>query len=119
MNKLPSMEHEFEINSIGSDTQQLFKGVFKYKRPNLGVRRQIKLHEDALNNGSASLDEETRGLNMMLSWLHFTISECPKWWNGGFDMYDVNVIFGIYDEILKFEENFRKKIEDAGKKDES
>lgn len=118
MNKVPSMEHEFDISLIGEETGQKWHGSFKYKRPNLGARRQIKLMEDNLNNGSETLDEEIRAINMMVAWLHFTLIDYPKWWNGGLDLYDVNVLTEIYQEILKFEKKFQEKIEKLGKEDE-
>lgn len=116
--KLPSMTHEFHLNTKGEDTQLPFQGRFTYKRPTLGQRRQIKIHEDSLNNGSGTLDEETRALNMVLAWLQNTLIEYPDWWQGGFDMYDANVIFEIYEEIVKFEDEYRKKIEQMGKNGE-
>ena len=117
MSKLPTMVHEFEINVIGEDTGQKFFGEFKYKRPNLGTRRQIKIMEDSLNNGSETLDDEIKAINLMVSWLHFTIIEYPTWWNGGLDLYDHNVILELYESIIKYEADFRKKIEKAGKED--
>lgn len=115
---LPPMVHEFEINVVGEETGERYKGTFQYKRPNIGLRRQIKIYEDQLNNGSETLDANIRALNLIVSHLHFTLIEYPKWWNGAVDMYDENVLVEIYKEVLNFEESFRKKIEDQSKKDE-
>lgn len=115
---MPSMEYQFEINVVGNETQERYVGEFKYKRPNLGIRRQIKIMEDQLNNGSDTLDDEVRAINMMVSWLHFTLLEHPKWWNGGLDMYDANILEDIYMKILDFERKFKEKIEDFGKEED-
>ena len=117
-NDMPSMEHQFEISVVGNETQERYAGTFKYKRPNLGVRRQIRVMEDQLNNGSDTLDEEIRAVNMMVSWLHFTLIDCPKWWNGGLELYDANVLETIYFKVLDFEKSFKEKIENLGKEDE-
>lgn len=115
---LPSMTHEFELNVVGEETGEKYKGTFKYKRPNIGLRRQIRIYEDELNNGSETLDPNIKGLNLIISHLHFTLIEFPKWWNGGVDLYDENVVIEIYKEVLAFEDSFRKKIEEAAKADE-
>lgn len=115
---LPGMIHEFEINVVGEETNERYQGAFKYKRPNIGLRRQIKIYQDELNNGSTTLDENTQGLNFIISHLHFTLLEFPKWWNGGIDLYDENVVLAIYQKVLDFEEEFRKKIQSKSKKDE-
>ena len=119
MKQLPSMEHEFSINVVGSETQKVFAGSFGYKRPNLGVRRQIKTTEARLNE-DVNLDEEVKALNTMLSWLQFTLTSYPTdWWKGGWDMYDFNVILEIWENIMEFEKQFQDKLIKIGEEDET
>lgn len=112
---LPSMELEFEVNVVGDTTGERYAGSFKYKRPNLGLIRQIRTTRAHLNEDLVNLDDETKLLNEMVSWLSYTIVDSPKWWNNnGWDLYDYNVVLAVYDKVLEYEKSFRKKIEDIG-----
>lgn len=118
MSTLPSMELEFEINIVGDITGERYIGKFKYKRPNLGLIRQIRTTRAHLNEDLRNLDDETLLLNEMVSWLTYTLVDTPKWWNNnGFDLYDYNVVMEVYNKVLEYEKSFRKKIEDIGKED--
>lgn len=117
---MPNMEYSFEVSIIGEKSGQLYQGKFLYKRPNLGLIRQIRCQRARLNEDLKNLDEETVLLNEMLSWMQYTLLEVPAWWDlGGWNLFDYNVVSEIYTKILEFENSFRQKVEDIGKQESS
>jgi hypothetical protein len=111
--KLPSMEHKFSIQIQGSDTQQMFIGEFMYRRPNIAEKSMIEQMRVRLNGDLKTLSNDVAINNEALSYLKFTIKEAPEWWsnsNHGASLHDENVLFEIYNKVIVFEAEWRKKV---------
>jgi len=110
---LPSMECEFEIDVQGSETDQNFKGIFKYKRLTLGKRMEAAKMKCKLSEDLKTLPDDVLMYNEMVSELRYGIIEYPDWWknsNFGLDLYDVNIITALYKEIQNFENEWEEKV---------
>jgi hypothetical protein len=110
---LPDMEHSFEIQTKGEESQVNWVGKFLYKRPNLRERAAIDVMFRRLNGDLVSLDPDVQALNEALSFLRFTLKSYPDWWKDsdfGGAIYDANVIFEVYSKCMNFEADWRKKV---------
>lgn len=111
--KLPSMEHTFTLNVIGSETKQAFDGTFTYKRPTLGKRLEANKMEARLREEKITLDGNVNRYVEMISYLRFGLIAYPDWWknsNFGLDLYDINIIIELYNECDKFEAEWDKQV---------
>lgn len=110
---LPPMETTFTISTKGVHTGQQFDGTFTYRKPNLGKQTEITKLAARLNEGLASLDEDTVAFHEMIARLKHTIIAAPEWWtkaNNGFDLYDLNVILEVYQATTKFDREWLDKV---------
>ena len=110
---LPSMEHTFTIKIKGNDTGKIYEGTFTYKRPNLRKNSEISKTAAILNGGIVNLDEDTKLLHEVLATLKHTIISAPDWWEKsdcGYELYDSNVVFGLYQDCMSFEKKFAESI---------
>lgn len=113
---LPPMELEFNLELKGNKTGKMYSGTFKYQIPNVLKNSQIAISEARLNGGMAEqLDASTALLHYMLAYLRHTIDleSAPKWWTEsdfGANLYDPNVITGIYQKCMEFEKDWEKKV---------
>jgi hypothetical protein len=116
---LPSMEFEFDFDSIGEETHQKYLGKFKYRRLNIKnrteqIKMKVKLDE------SLQIDDELYMLFEMVSWLRFGFVSYPDWWKEndyGLELYDINIITELYKKVNEFENNWSKQLLEK-KKDE-
>lgn len=111
--KLPSMEFEFDLQVLGSESGVNWVGKFKYKRPSLGARSRIDVMRTRLNGDLENLSQEVRDFNEACSHLRYTLSDFPEWWNEcayGLELYDGNVISEIYNKCMDFEDDWKKKV---------
>ena len=107
------MEHSFSIDVEGSETKQKWTGKFTYKRPNLRIKSDISKMTARLNEDLKNLDDDMQFLHRVISNLRFTLTTSPEWWKEadfGFELYDTNVIFDIYREVQKFEDDYFEKL---------
>lgn len=111
--KLPSMEYRFSITVQGDSSQQMYLGDFLYKRPTIGERSLIDQMRARLNGDLRTIDEGIALNNEALSYLRFTLKEYPDFWkdsNFGFNLMDENVLLEIYNKVVLFEAEWRKKV---------
>lgn len=111
--KLPPMEHSFEIQVQGNESGINWVGKFKYKRPSLGARSRIDVMRTRLNGDLDGLSQEVRDFNEAIAHLRYTLEDFPDWWRDsafGLDLYDGNVVSEIYNKIMDFEDEWKKKI---------
>jgi len=107
---IPTRDHEFSINLQGILTKQDYEGTFKSKIPNLKAQAQMAKTKAFLNAGfEDSLDPSTKNLHHMVAYLKHTVTDGPEWFYStdyGYDLYDMNIIEDIYQNILKAEESW-------------
>jgi hypothetical protein len=109
---LPSMEHTFKISVKGTESGRTFEGEFTYRRPR--IKEQLEADKWRNKMAGDAKEEGTSFLYTILSMLRFNIVQAPEWWDGsdkGMELYDLNVILAIYEEIKKFETKWREEIE--------
>ena len=111
--KLPSMEHQFEISVLGSESHINWTGKFNYKRPTIAERGQIEAMACRLNNDLMTIDPDIAVLHRALAHLRYTLKDFPEWWKEsdmGGSLYDTNIITEIYKKCIDFEDEWREKI---------
>ena len=112
---LPDTEHDFVIsNLVGNLTKRSYSGSFRCKITNVKTRAAIAKHRAMLNSGlDSGLDVGTTNLHHMISYLRYSLLEMPKWWKDadcGYELYDVNVIEAVYDNVLEFEKKWLESV---------
>jgi hypothetical protein len=111
--KLPPMEHRFSINVQGEESQVNYMGDFLYKRPTIGEKSLIDQMRARLNGDLRTIDDNVALNNEALSYLRFTLKEFPDFWKEsqfGFNLVDENVLLEIYNKVVQFEADWRKKV---------
>lgn len=120
---IPETTHEFLIDLVGSVTKRRFAGEFKCKIPTLKDQAMIDKHRAVLNGEfPVYLDAGILKLHKMISYLRYTIVDAPMFWRNsdmGYELRDFNVIEGVYDEVMAFEDQWLKTIWGEDQKDES
>ena len=113
---LPLMEHTFTMSLKGADSQRTFTGEFIYKRLNVKNRLECqKWYAQQIENID---DDSLMAVYNMLAVLRFGITKGPDWWDGsdkGLELYDMNVISYIFEEVMKFEQKWIDKIKEDSK----
>lgn len=112
--QLPNQEHTFAIDVVGEKSGQRYQGKFTYKRLNLGEARAARCEKARLMEDLKNLDDETRNLCEMISWLNHGLSVAPPWWMP-WDLYDYNVITTVFESVLKIESDFASELDKIGK----
>lgn len=111
---LPDTDCSFSIDVEGLLTKEKYQGNFACKIPNVKTQAAIAKHKAMLNGGfDDGLDIGTRNLHHMISYLRYTLTETPKWWQAadmGYELYDVNVIEEVYQKVLDFEKSWYEQI---------
>jgi hypothetical protein len=111
---IPDPNHKFQIDVIGKVTGKRFLGDFTSTIPRLKEQGMINKHEAYLNGDMAQfLAPGTRKLHQMIAYLRYTLKEYPSFWKEsdlGYELMDLNVIIEVYDEVLRFEEEWMKKV---------
>jgi len=110
--KLPNMEYRFSIQTKGQETELMWTGEFVYRRPTIGERSNIDLMRTRLCGDLLTLDPSIAYLNEARSHLYHTIKESPDWWKDtdyGGQMFDSNVILYLYEKVMTYEKDWKKK----------
>lgn len=110
---LPDMEYNFKLQSVGEESRINWAGDFLYRRPTLRERASIDTLRVRLNGDLQTLDEDTMALNEALAFLRFTLRTYPDWWKDtdfGGDLYDANVVIEMYNKVMVFEAEWRKRV---------
>lgn len=112
--ELPETTHEFQIDLIGRITKRRFMGEFKCKIPTIRDQALIAKHKAMLNGEfPVYLDASVHKIHNMIAYLRFTIVDAPLFWRSsdlGYDLRDDNIIEGVYDEVMAFENEWLKQI---------
>lgn len=123
LNEIPETTHEFIIDLTGQVTNKRFLGEFKCKIPTFKDQAMIARHMNTLNGDNPMfLDPGIKKLNQMIAYLRFTLVESPSFWTKsdlGYDLRDFNVIEGVYDNVIAFENKWLESIWGAGDDDGS
>jgi len=109
---LPDMEFKFNYQGKGEESGINWTGDFVYRRPTLRERALIDVMAKRLGGDLATIDRDVAYYNEASAHLRFTLKEYPDWWKDtdfGGSLYDANVIMDLYDKILEFEANWRRK----------
>ena len=111
---LPKKEKTFNIDLKGDDTLAEYKGDFTV-RCVLGMaqRHSLELEKTRLMADYANPSQGLRSISIALANVRARIVESPKWWrdlNNGGDILDENIVFDLYAECLKAEDEWRDKV---------
>jgi len=110
---LPTMEYSFHVSLKGSNTGEMYEGDFVYKRPNYAQKVESARLTAKLNGDLETLDPAIKFMNAVLGHLRYTLTEFPKWWENnkfGLELYDDNVIVGIFELTNEFEEKWHESV---------
>lgn len=120
---VPAKDFEFTIDETGKLTNERYFGDFKCRLPNLKTQAQIAKYKAYLNAGyDAVLDSQTKNLHHMVAYCRHTITKAPLWFidsDYGYDLFDMDVVEAVYNEILALEEEWIKKVWPDGQLSES
>jgi hypothetical protein len=107
---LPDKTQTFEIDVKGEITNLAYKGEFEFTIPNLRQMANIAKNEATLNAGlDKVLDYGTKNLHHMISYLKYTITKAPDFWEEsffGYELMDSNTIETLYIEAMKIEDKW-------------
>jgi hypothetical protein len=109
----------FSISERGDSTGETYNWAFTAKR-RLSIRDQINKDSTRRLLVGERMQDATSATMMnaeILSLLSVSITESPKDWqetNGGLDFYDDNVLFKIYETIVKEQTAATKATEKSG-----
>jgi len=110
---LPKMDFSFNFQGQGSETGINWVGDFKYVRPTLGDRSRIAALRTRLCGDQSIIDTEVVDFNHAIAYLRYTLKESPAWWSDasfGLELYDGNIIVGVYNKVMEFEAEWKAKI---------
>jgi len=113
MSELPEMTHGFKIAVVGTDSKRSFEGLFKYRRLRIKDRLESQRWYGK-KVGDQKDNEELTSLYNVLAMLRFGITDGPDWWEGtdkGLELYDLNVIWAIFEEVAKFENKWAEDLQ--------
>lgn len=120
---LPKNERSFTIDVVGETTGLSYKGEFVAKCVlNMAGRHAMELEKTRLMADYANPSPGLMGIAISLATVKSKLVKGPEWWtssNGGADIIDENVIFVLFDECVKIENEWKnslkKKAEEAQK----
>lgn len=114
LKQLSPTKHSFRIDVAGDLTKAKYQGNFECKILNRGERALVSKHRAFLNGDvESNLDIATLNFHYMISFLKYSLTSVPDFWRDsdyGYAIYDENVIKEVFDEVIKFEENWLKEI---------
>jgi hypothetical protein len=112
--ELPDTTQVFQLDLTGVVTKKRFLGEFKCKIPTLKDQALIGKYESMLNGEyPIYLNPGVLKLNKMIAYLKFTIDDCPIFWKSaeyGYTLMDLNIVEGVYNEVLRFEESWINQV---------
>lgn len=113
-NQIPSTTKVFQIDIVGSVTKKRFLGDFECKIPTMKDQALIAKHEAMLNGEfPVYLNQGVLKLHKWIAYLRFTLINTPRFWQEselGYDLRDPNVVEEVYDQVLKFEQEWYNEI---------
>lgn len=114
-NEVPPTEKTFQIDIVGKMTGKRYIGDFTCRIPRIKEQCLIEKHQAFLNGEMMNfLPPGVLKMHKMIAYLRYAlIDQYPKFWSEsdlGYELQDLNVIEGIYDKVLEFEEEWMKAI---------
>ena len=119
---LPKMDFSFKFQGQGAETGINWVGDFKYVRPTLGDRSRIAALKTRLSGDQTLDDIEIIEFNHAVAYLRYTLKETPAWWSDatyGLELYDGNIVGAVYNKVMEFEAEWRRKIHGGREEDVS
>jgi hypothetical protein len=109
---LPASQKVFHVDYTDPETSRQYGGDFTVKRLNIGDMRQVGIRRAQLNGGLSeeSLDRNISYVNAMLAHLEIALVKTPDWWKPQ-EMYNADVVADVYQEVMLFEETFRRTVQ--------
>lgn len=112
--KLPETTHSFQFDLVGNVSKKRYMGEFSCKIPTIKDQAMIAKFEAMLNGEfPVYLNQGVLNIHKKVAYLKYTLTESPKFWReseGGYNLMDPNIIDGVYDEVMAFEEKWYKTI---------
>lgn len=103
------LELAFNVEWDDQEDGKTKSGLFRAKRPNIGMFTSIKVMEARLNSGQEQgLPTEVLKLHRYLAYCHHMLVEFPKWWTPD-TFFDHEPLEKIYEHMRHWESSFRKK----------
>jgi hypothetical protein len=122
MFQLPNNEYSFYTKVVGEKTQEHLEGSFTVKcLLSQAELVEVAIRTEQYNQGTA-LPAQFALINRAIAELEVRIIKSPTWWSergNGRDLYDTNVVFHVFKEAFKAEEEWKKRIEEKAKEAES
>lgn len=126
---LPKNEYQFYIKHQGNKTKQWFEGTFVVRCClTLEEQVQVAINVDRLNQGSVTIAPEYGLVNRALAEVQMRIvndkdgkPQCPTWWTEnrhGAGLFDSNIVFQVFADAMKAEEDWAKRLDEDTKKAE-
>jgi len=112
--EMPSMEGEFDVEVIGELTKKKFLGSFTSRILNRKNRAAVGKHRAYLNGADPQgLSIDILALHHKIAYLKLALTDAPKFWkgsDGGYELFDGNVIDEVYVQVLAFEKQWMTEV---------
>ena len=106
---LPKNTTVLHVDYTDPDTEMTYGGDFTVKRLNMADIRQVAIRKAQLNGGIAPdlIEPGMSYFNSMLAHLEVALVQTPEWWKPD-EFYNADVINDVYQEVMSFEDSFRR-----------
>lgn len=85
-------------------------GTFVVKRLTIGELGQYSVFKTKLNGDLVEVPQPVERLHEAVAFLQFALVEQPDWFTPQ-TMYDVEVVYAVYDRCLAYQSKFRPRVE--------
>jgi hypothetical protein len=111
---IPETSSTFQLDLIGAVTKKRFLGEFSCKIPTIKDQAMIAKYETHLNGEfPVYLHSGVLKIHKQIAYLKYTLTDVPRFWKDsemGYDLRDPNIIDEVYNQVIKFEEDWYQKI---------
>ena len=123
-NKSNSMTHTFTIDHVSEVDGQRYHGQFTTEKLNIGRTIELGVRKTQLAAGLSYNPESGRGLPFTQDLLCEMVAHCevaliakPSWFDNPLDLFDMEVLNAVYQEVIDFENQFRNRATGDSKQD--
>jgi hypothetical protein len=120
---LPKNEAQFELDVVGEQTQERFKGTFTTRCLLTNAEMvKVAILTDRYNEGSTTLPLGYAMFNRSIAELEVRLMDSPKWWkdsDGGRLLQDPNVVSALHEACTKAVSEYRAKLVEKAKESEA
>jgi hypothetical protein len=114
--ELPKNEATFEVDVLGDTTLKQYQGVFTVRCVlSMGQKHAMALEKNRLLGNYANPTDDLLGISIIFANLRHKVVDGPEWWKqsvGGATIKDENVLWAVYDQIVKAEDEWRQKVKE-------